>query len=52
MRSTQNVYHPRMAEPEKPQTNHKPTTWPGAITTIAVCATVTIIVQMILDYRW
>jgi hypothetical protein len=39
-----------MAEPEKPQTTA--TTWPGAITVIALCATVTIIVQMILDYRW
>lgn len=50
MRSTQNVYHPRMVEPEKPQ--NTATTWPGAIAVIALCATVTIIVQMILDYRW
>lgn len=41
-----------MAENEPTKINPKPTTWPGAITVIALCATVTIIVQMILDYRW
>ncbi len=52
VRPTQNVYHHRMAENEPTKTNRERTSWPGALVAIALCVTVIILVQMILDYHW